>query len=113
MLRIPVPDISHSVTKGSGVPIGMEHSALKEFRFTQRTRKGFLEVEPVGRRQRAQVEQGRPVLCPLHSFGSLMAFKRGYPPLAGDSSVFSLGGEGVGSGPLSFSNVSSYQRQLI
>lgn len=44
MLGVHVPDISHSVTKGSGVPIGMEHSALKEFRLTQRTSKGFLEV---------------------------------------------------------------------
>lgn len=67
----------------------------------------------MGRMQRrAQVEQGKPVLCPLHSSGSLVAFNHGYPPLAGDSSIFFLQGweSGVGSGPLSFSDASSYQR---
>lgn len=58
-------------------------------------RKGFLEEELVGKIQRrAQVEQGKPVLCPLHSSDSLMSFNHAYPPLAGDSSIFFRGGGG-------------------
>lgn len=115
-----MPGISHSVTKGSRIPTGMEHSALKESKLTRglsENRKGFLEEELVGKMQRrAQIEEGKPVLCPLHSSGSLMAFNCAYPPLAGDFSIFFLGaggGKGAGSGPLSFSDASIYPRQLI
>lgn len=63
--------------------------------------------------RRSQVEQGKPVLCPLHSSVSLMSLNHAYPPLAGDSSIFFLVGEGgqsAGSRPLSFSDASSYPR---
>lgn len=77
------------------VPIGTEHSALKESKWTRNSenRKGFLEEELVDRIQRmARIEQGKPVLCPLYSSGSLMAFNCAY--LAGNCSIFFGGGAG-------------------